>query len=134
MPTTTAIQIPVTRVRHAAQRPAPVTDPRAGQQTVATPRAVHAPARPSQHPSDWPPLLGFGRALRVEREQRGWSLTELAADAGVSPEDLHAIEAGELDPTFCTICDIAHSLLLRPTRLVELGEEETTWMLDGIPF
>jgi ribosome-binding protein aMBF1 (putative translation factor) len=131
---TTAVQIPVTCVRLAGERRVPVTapDPRAGQEAAAA--SVHAPARPLHRHVDWPPLLGFGRALRVAREQRGWSLAALAERVGVSPADLHAIEAGELDPTYCLICDLAHSLLLGPTRLVELGEEETTWMLGGIPF
>jgi ribosome-binding protein aMBF1 (putative translation factor) len=85
-------------------------------------------------PNDWPPLLGFGRAARAERERRGWSLTEFARTTGIAPDDLHAIEAGEADPTFHTISRIAEGLAMRPSHLVALGESETTWMLGGIPF
>ena len=37
--------------------------------------------------------------IRIERESRGWSLTELAERAGVSRAMIHKIERGESSPT-----------------------------------
>ena len=41
----------------------------------------------------------IGARIRIERESRGWSLTELAERAGVSRAMIHKIERGESSPT-----------------------------------
>ena len=41
----------------------------------------------------------IGARIRIERESRGWSLTELAERAGVSRAMIHKIEHGESSPT-----------------------------------
>lgn len=41
----------------------------------------------------------IGARIRIERESRGWSLTELAGRAGVSRAMIHKIERGESSPT-----------------------------------
>ncbi|EPM5599526.1 helix-turn-helix domain-containing protein [Citrobacter braakii] len=41
----------------------------------------------------------IGARIRIERECRGWSLTELAERAGVSRAMIHKIERGESSPT-----------------------------------
>ena len=41
----------------------------------------------------------LGARIRLERESRGWSLTELARRAAVSRAMIHKIERGESSPT-----------------------------------
>ena len=41
----------------------------------------------------------IGARIRIERESRSWSLTELAERAGVSRAMIHKIERGESSPT-----------------------------------
>lgn len=41
----------------------------------------------------------IGARIRVERETRGWSLTDLAAKAGVSRAMVYKVERGESSPT-----------------------------------
>jgi len=41
----------------------------------------------------------IGARIRVERESRGWSLTDLAERAGVSRAMIHKIERGDSSPT-----------------------------------
>lgn len=43
--------------------------------------------------------LMIGARVRIERESRGWSLTELAAKAGVSRAMIYKVEHGESSPT-----------------------------------
>ncbi len=85
-------------------------------------------------PNDWPPLIGLGRAMRVARERGGWSVTEFALCTGLKRSRLQAIEDGTAGLSFWEISSIAAALSLAPSRLVELGESETTWMLERLPF
>ena len=41
----------------------------------------------------------IGARIRIERESRGWSLTELAERSAVSRAMIHKIERGESSPT-----------------------------------
>ncbi|MFJ4348398.1 helix-turn-helix domain-containing protein [Pseudomonas sp. NPDC089401] len=43
--------------------------------------------------------LQIGDRVRIERESRGWSLTDLAAKAGVSRAMIYKVERGESSPT-----------------------------------
>lgn len=43
--------------------------------------------------------LQIGARIRIERESRGWSLTDLAARAGVSRAMIFKVERGESSPT-----------------------------------
>ena len=43
--------------------------------------------------------LRIGARIRIERESRGWSLTDLAAKAGVSRAMIYKVERGESSPT-----------------------------------
>lgn len=43
--------------------------------------------------------LQIGARIRIERESRGWSLTDLAGKAGVSRAMIYKVERGESSPT-----------------------------------
>jgi transcriptional regulator with XRE-family HTH domain len=43
--------------------------------------------------------IRIGQKVKEEREKRGWSLTELADNSGVSRAMIHKIERGESSPT-----------------------------------
>lgn len=56
------------------------------------------------------------------REQTGMSAGELAEASGVGRERLCALEAGQLDPTYELLVEIADSLGAQPSELVILAE------------
>src|ERR1043166_3112469 len=41
----------------------------------------------------------LGTRIKIERERRGWSLTDLSARSGVSRAMIHKVERGEASPT-----------------------------------
>jgi transcriptional regulator with XRE-family HTH domain len=69
-----------------------------------------------------PNLLILGRAVKLMREQRGMSAEELANASGILRERIGALEAGQLDPTYELLLDIADGLGTRPSALVTLAE------------
>jgi len=91
------------------------------------------------HPDD--PLGGLLAArIRRERDERGWSISELAAASGVSRAMISRIERAEASPTAALLGKLSGAfgltvsqLLARaesdstPTRLVR-GEERETWI------
>jgi transcriptional regulator with XRE-family HTH domain len=70
-----------------------------------------------------PTLLALGRAVKLMREQRGMSLSELAETSGVRRERLDALETGQLDPTYELLVEVAESLGAQPSALVILAEQ-----------
>lgn len=70
-----------------------------------------------------PDLLTLGRAVKLMREQRGMSAGELAETSGILRERIDALEAGQLDPTYELLVEIADSLGTRPSALVILAEQ-----------
>jgi transcriptional regulator with XRE-family HTH domain len=70
-----------------------------------------------------PNLLVLGRAVQLIREQRGMSADELAEASGVLREHLDALEAGQLDPTYELLLEIADGLGTQPSALVILAEQ-----------
>ena len=70
-----------------------------------------------------PNLLLLGRAVQLIREQRGMSTGELVRASGVPREQLDALEAGQLDPTYELLLEIADGLGAQPSALVVLAEQ-----------
>jgi transcriptional regulator with XRE-family HTH domain len=75
-----------------------------------------------------PNLLILGRAVKLTRKQRGMSAGELAEASGIPLERINALEAGELDPTYELLLEIADGLGIQPSALVVLVER-----LDASP-
>ncbi|HEY3970381.1 MAG TPA: helix-turn-helix transcriptional regulator [Solirubrobacteraceae bacterium] len=69
-----------------------------------------------------PNLLILGRAVKLTREQRGMSAEDLAAASGIPRERIEALEAGQLDPTYELLVEIADGLGTKPSALVTLAE------------
>jgi transcriptional regulator with XRE-family HTH domain len=59
----------------------------------------------------------LGDAVRELRERAGVARPALAARAGLTVEELAAIERGEADPTFVTLVNLARAV---PAPLAEL--------------
>jgi transcriptional regulator with XRE-family HTH domain len=55
-------------------------------------------------------LAGLGRRIRHRREAAALTLDRLAAQAGIAPAALEAVEAGLADPAFTTLCRMARAL------------------------
>jgi transcriptional regulator with XRE-family HTH domain len=60
------------------------------------------------------PLRAFGKALREARLRRGLSTSEFAELAGVRPRRLAAIERGDVDVPFDTLCELAEATTEEP--------------------
>lgn len=66
----------------------------------------------------------IGPKVRMLREKKEWSLTDLAHRAGISRSYLAQIEAGESTPTQEKIVQLANALGALPSELLgEKGEE-----------
>jgi transcriptional regulator with XRE-family HTH domain len=70
-----------------------------------------------------PNLLILGRAVKLMREQNGMSAEELAEASGILHERIGALEAGQLDPTYELLVEIANGLGAQPSALVILAEQ-----------
>lgn len=68
-------------------------------------------------------LLNIGRAVQLTREQKGLSAGELADASGISYERIVALEAGQLDPPYELLGELADGLRTRPSALVILAEQ-----------
>lgn len=55
-------------------------------------------------------VLGLGAKVAAERAERGWSLAQLAARAGMSPGAVHKIEKSGMTPTIASLMKIAAAL------------------------
>lgn len=60
--------------------------------------------------------------IRVERESRGWSLTELAERAGVSRAMIHKIERGESSPTATLLGRLSGAFGISMSTLIARAE------------
>jgi len=67
----------------------------------------------------------IGQKIKVEREKRGWSLTDLAEKSGVSRAMIHKIERGESSPTATLLARLAGSFYMSMSQLIALSEIET---------
>ena len=64
----------------------------------------------------------IGARIRIERESRGWSLTELAERAGVSRAMIHKIERGESSPTATLLGRLSVAFGISMSTLMERAE------------
>ncbi|SFT66920.1 Helix-turn-helix [Kosakonia arachidis] len=60
--------------------------------------------------------------IRVERESRGWSLSELAERAGVSRAMIHKIERGESSPTAALLARLSGAFGISMSTLIARAE------------
>ncbi|MEG3132356.1 XRE family transcriptional regulator [Rouxiella sp. T17] len=67
----------------------------------------------------------IGQKVRQEREQRGWSLTDLAQNSGVSRAMIHKIERGESSPTATILARISGAFDMSMSQLIALTEVRT---------
>jgi transcriptional regulator with XRE-family HTH domain len=68
--------------------------------------------------------LGFlGQGVRQVREQRNVSPSELATTSGVELQQIVALEAGQLDPTYELLLTLAEGLGVRASAFVIRAEE-----------
>lgn len=75
---------------------------------------------------DIDPNTALGAVIRGLREGAGLSQEELAARAGIEPDETTAIEAGQLEPTWGDLRRISRALGLPLPELLKLveGSEE----------
>ena len=64
----------------------------------------------------------IGARIRIERESRGWSLTELAARSSVSRAMIHKIERGESSPTATLLARLSGAFSLSMSTLMARSE------------
>ena len=76
------------------------------------------------------PHTPIGPRIRRLREERGWSLTELAERAGISRSYLYQIERGESTPTQEKIDQLAKALGALPSEL--FGEAPSIDIPDSL--
>jgi transcriptional regulator with XRE-family HTH domain len=68
-------------------------------------------------------LRRLGQRIRDRREIMTLSLDQLSAQVGITHVDLDAIESGQRDPAFTTLCLIARALGTPVAHLLEDGHE-----------
>jgi transcriptional regulator with XRE-family HTH domain len=55
-------------------------------------------------------LIHFGKHLKKLRQQRGITQEDLAYSSGISLSQIARIETGKINPTLCTLIEIAKNL------------------------
>ncbi|KJV30205.1 XRE family transcriptional regulator [Pantoea sp. SM3] len=71
----------------------------------------------------------IGQNIKIEREKRGWSLTDLAEQSGVSRAMIHKIERGESSPTATSLARLAGSFAMSMSQLIALTEVQAGTLL-----
>ncbi|MFT4182695.1 MAG: XRE family transcriptional regulator [Rhizobium sp.] len=64
----------------------------------------------------------IGTRIRIERESRGWSLTDLAERSNVSRAMIHKVERGESSPTATLLAKLAGAFGLSMSTLMARAE------------
>jgi len=67
-------------------------------------------------------LDSVGAAVRAQRERKGWSRRELAAESGVSERFLSSLEAGDGNISLKRFADVARALGTSPAALLSIAE------------
>src|SRR5262245_16713139 len=71
-------------------------------------------------PTSDPVSSHVSERVKVLRQQREWSLEQLAAASGVSRSMLSQIERGEANPTLAVTCKIAQAFAMSLAEFVEV--------------
>lgn len=71
----------------------------------------------------------IGTRIRLERETRGWSLSDLAERAGVSRAMIHKIERGESSPTATLLGRLSGALGISMSMLIARAEMQEGQLL-----
>lgn len=80
-------------------------------------------ARPEPDASRVDPISGqVSQRIRDLRQQRGWSLEQLAAASGVSRSMLSQIERHAANPTLAVTCKIAQAFAMSLAEFVQMEE------------
>lgn len=66
----------------------------------------------------------IGARIRIERESRGWSLTDLAERSGVSRAMIHKVERGESSPTATLLGRLSGAFRLSISQLIARAETQ----------
>ncbi len=64
----------------------------------------------------------IGARIRIERESRGWSLSDLTERAGVSRGMIHKIERGESSPTAALLARLSGAFGISMSTLIARAE------------
>ncbi|MGE9550714.1 helix-turn-helix domain-containing protein [Erwinia amylovora] len=67
----------------------------------------------------------IGLKVKFERENRGWSLTDLAENSGVSRAMIHKIERGESSPTATLLARLSGAFDMSMSQLLAETESRT---------
>lgn len=67
----------------------------------------------------------FAKRLEELREERGWTQSDLARKAGLTPSAISQFESEGREPRFSSIVKLAHALEASPAYLAGLEEYET---------
>lgn len=71
----------------------------------------------------------LGARVRIERELRGWSLTELAKRSSVSRAMIHKVERGEASPTAMLLARLAGAFEMSMSTLMVRAEMQEGMLL-----
>jgi transcriptional regulator with XRE-family HTH domain len=71
----------------------------------------------------------LGARVRIEREIRGWSLTELAKRSGVSRAMIHKVERGEASPTAMLLARLSGAFEISMSTLMVRAEMQEGLLL-----
>lgn len=71
----------------------------------------------------------LGARIRIERELRGWSLTDLAKRSGVSRAMIHKVERGEASPTAMLLARLSGAFEISMSTLMIRAEMQEGMLL-----
>lgn len=71
--------------------------------------------------------MTIGDRIRLSRETRGYTATDLALKVGVTPTHMSRLEHGRRYPTMDTLLEIAKALGVKPSYLLDGAEEPNTF-------
>ena len=78
-----------------------------------------------------PEHAALGEAIRLYREELGWSQETLADESGLHPTHVGGLERGVRNPNYETILKLARALITTPGMLVTRADEITTELSPG---
>lgn len=73
---------------------------------------------PRSKASRLPEAIAFGKNLRRLREAKGWTLEQMAEEAGMNELQAGHVERGASDPKLSTILKLARAFGMTPSELL----------------